>query len=545
MYAFCAYTYIIRKNKLFWGSGLKLDEQVNNQEKSQGFSKRVIALIAIVFVILLGSAAAYFALNGSVKNKYFSAEKATLDFIGDELTDRFEPELTWQEYTQKNAIASNFELSGEYQDLYSDSGLDPFSPEQILNNSSLTIKTEQDIKNKKVSAEFIANIAGMKIDDIRLYLTDKQIMFGLPFLDDILLIKNEDIDKLAKEIDPELDSLNIDLADLFDSKNQIISEEDIEYFKKEYLTMIHDELSDDAFTSKDEKVDVNGETIKAEKITMHLSEKEVKDLLVKVFDKIKKDEKIKEIIKEQLSTTAMIDQDMKEIFNEYENALEDAKHEIQDLYIPDGLSSTIWIDKKLIVKRELTFTVGSSENDYATLSINGEQLLEKKNQTFTYDFSFKDSYNEEGKLTFTGDLSWKDDKIKDTIKFLIDDIELAYTADETVKKGERDFNRVISYSDSYDNGSLIWSGKSNYNKDKMNSEHNISLDIDDLGGEFLTLNINIDGKKIKDVNIPKEENVKNIGEMTQAELYDYFEQDVAIQLQQWMMQIIGGGALGF
>lgn len=521
-----------------------MEEQMNNGEKKQGLSKRVIAIIAVLLVVLIGGATAYIALNSSEKTKYFAAEKATLDFIGDEFEGRFKPELKWQEYTQKNAIANTIELSGQYNDPYGAGANDPFSPDQILNNSSLTFNTEQDIDNKKMSAEVIASVAGMEIDGINVYITDDKFMLGLPFLDDVLLVENDDINKLLSEIDPELDEIDFELSDLFEPENQFLSEEDIEYFEKEYVEMIFKDLPDDAFTSKNEKTDVEGKSIKAEKLTMHLNEKKLKDILVKVLDKMSKDEKIKEIIKDQLSTTAVVDQDMNEIFNEFEEGLKMMKDEVQDLYIPDGLTSHIWVENKLVVKRELTFTIGSSEDDAATININGEQLLNNKNQTFTYDFGYTDAYDE-GDVTIIGDLSWKDDKIEDSIKLIVDDIEISYEANETVDKDKRDFNRVFSYSDSIENGSIIWAGEASYEKDSMSSVHDVSLDIDELGEDFLSIHLAIDGKKIKDVDIPDGDSAKNIGQMSEIELYEYIESDVAMQFQQWLMQLLGGGAMGF
>lgn len=521
-----------------------MEEQINQSGKKNGLSKRVIVLVSIILLIVAGSAAAYIAFNSSAKNKYFAAEKATIDFASEELQNRFEPEVKWQEYAQKNAIASTFELSGEYNDPNSEEGFGLFSPDQLINSSSLTLKTEQDIDNKRMSAELIANIAGMEIDNVNAYLTDQEFMLGLPFLDDILLVKNKDVNRLLKEIDPELDALDIDFADLFDTKEQIFSEKDVKYFEKEYLKMIHDELSEDSFTTKDEKIEVEGQSLKTEQIKMQLSEQEVKDLLTKIIDKLHKDKRVKEIIKDQLGATVIVDQDMQEVITEYEDSLLELKEEVKQLHIPDGITSTIWINKNLVVKREFSISAGSSADDLASLTIGGEQLLENKNQTFTYDFNFKDSYDQ-GTLTLEGDLTWKDDTINDSIKIIVDEAEISYTAKETVKNGKRDFNRTFSFSDPYDSGgSLVWSGKADYKKDSMSSEHSLAIEIDELGSEFLTVNLGIDGKKIKAVDIPKGENIKDIGQMSETELNQYIEEDAAMQFQQWVMQFLGGG-LGF
>lgn len=53
---------------------------------------------------------------------------------------------------------------------------------------------------------------------------------------------------------------------------------------------IYDELPDDAFESENEDVEVNGDSISAEKITMNLSEDQFKSLITSVLEKMKGDE---------------------------------------------------------------------------------------------------------------------------------------------------------------------------------------------------------------------------------------------------------------
>src|SRR5690625_7113346 len=73
----------------------------------------------------------------------------------------------------------------------------------------------------------------------------------------------------------------------------------------------------------------------------------------------------------------------------------------------------------------------------------------------------------------------------------------------------------------------------------MNSEHDVTLDIADMPQEIAALNIVIDSKKIKEVDLPEDENIKDIGSMSAAELEEYIDGDASEQFENWLFQIMG------
>ncbi|HLR41036.1 MAG TPA: hypothetical protein VK091_05125 [Virgibacillus sp.] len=188
--------------------------------------------------------------------------------------------------------------------------------------------------------------------------------------------------------------------------------------------------------------------------------------------------------------------------------------------------------------------MGPSSEQLATLVVDGTQSLKDEQQTFDYDLTVTENHNEET-VTITGDLSSEGDKSKDSIKLAVDGMELGYNANSTLKDGKRDFEREITADGAGENGKIIWTGNANYEKDKMSSEHNISFDGPELNQDMFALHIKNDAKTIKSVDIPEEDNVKDLGSMDANELMDYFETEVAPQAQQWMMGLLGGGAMGF
>src|SRR5699024_201534 len=112
------------------------------------------------------------------------------------------------------------------------------------------------------------------------------------FTDDILQIKSDDLPSLLHEMDPEsfTGKEEYDFGDFFDGFNAITKNVDMDHFKDEYAKMIYEAIPDGAFTVSSEKVNIQNNSIKADKITLHLSEKEFKSILDKTISTMQHDD---------------------------------------------------------------------------------------------------------------------------------------------------------------------------------------------------------------------------------------------------------------
>ncbi|MFD1039581.1 hypothetical protein ACFQ3N_14425 [Virgibacillus byunsanensis] len=517
-------------------------------------SKKIIAIIIGTVLVVGGSVAAFVLLNLPAKQTYFLAEKNSAEFLVDKFEERYQPELDWMEVTQEKPFETALELSAHYNDPNSGMGMGMFSPEQIINNSTLTITSAMDRDNKQLNSEIKADIGGMEVGDITFDLTADKVMLGLPFLEETLLLKEEDIGNLLKEIEPNTftGNENFDFNTFFESNN-MLSEDDLEYLKEEYATLIYDELPDDAFTSTDETVNVSNETIDTEKIDFKLSEEEVKDLLTIVLNKMESDDRLKEILKEQIvvqqfglgisasNLSPVMETEMDDFINEFESGLKEAQSALQDFHIPNGLRSTIWIKDDLIVKRDFSIEMGPSTEELGTFTVQGSQLFTDVSQTFDYVIGVTDAYMDES-VTVAGDLAWKDNKVSDSINLTAGGTEIIYEGTESLDDGKRDFERIFSMNDNNGEiGSFHWSGNATYQNDQMNSEHNLSIESPEISQDMFGLTILTNAKAIQSVDISSEENSKDIGIMSMDELMQYMELEVTPQFQQWMFSTMGAG----
>ncbi|WP_430784898.1 hypothetical protein VBD025_09690 [Virgibacillus flavescens] len=531
-----------------------MDESISAKGRNKGKSKKLIIFILTGILIIGGSVAAFVLLNLSDKQKYFLAEKNSAEFIEEQIKDRMETELSWQEKTKENPTETTIELAAAYNDPAAN--LSNLGPAQIINNSTLTIKNALDTEKKKMATEISGDFGGITIDGLNLYLTSEKLLVQLPFLQELLLVNEGDVSKLLNQIDPQTYSgeEKVEFDKLFNGSN-VLPEDDQEYLKEEYLKMLYDKLPDSAFKTTDEKIEVNSNTIDAEKITFHLTEKELKDLLITTMEKMKEDERFIEILREQLemqflgagsSLTPSVETNIDSMVAEFDASMEDAINGLEKLQIPDGLTSIIWTNNDLIVKRDFALSMGPSKDKIVTLNVDGTQLFNETEQTFDYKLGFEEN-GEKSDVTVTGDLSWKDNSAKDSIKLASSEGELTYEGTSTVDDGTKEFERNFTLKTGQEKGGITWTGNAEYQEEAMNAEHEISIQLPGMAEDIVSLQLENESNLVKQVDIPEDSQTKDIGGMDINALTQYIQKEVTPQFQQWLFGILGsgGGLNGF
>src|SRR5690625_1738110 len=242
-----------------------------------------------------------------------------------------------------------------------------------------------------VFADVEADVAGMTFDDIRVSLDDTKLLLQLPFLEDVLQIDSEDIGQLLHEIDPYTfeEDASYDFSQVFNLEDYPIPEDDSEYLKDKYGKFLYDELPDDAFSSEKEEVDLEGESVKAEKVTVHLTEDDVKTLVTNFAEEMENDDRLKKIMEVYFEKNFIPTDELDMLMDDFDDALEEMKEDVDEITLPEGIESSIWVKSGLIVKRHFALTTEDNFGDEVTFNIEGTQLLDDKKQTFDYDINFK------------------------------------------------------------------------------------------------------------------------------------------------------------
>ncbi|WP_053218267.1 DUF6583 family protein [Virgibacillus senegalensis] len=509
----------------------------------KNISKKTLWIIVLAAVIVIGaSISASALLKKNPKEQYFSAELNSFQFMKEVVENRYSDELDWVEATKEKPSESTFEVSAEYND---PSGYDMTGMSDIINNATITLKSGYNPEKQEMSLEAGANIAELSIEGIQFYLTSDKAMFTLPFLKEFVQVNETDLGDLLQQADPYTFSGEEEIE--FDNffKQSTLSEDQLKHLQDTYVKMIYDELPEDAFAAGDETVDVNGEKVDASKVTLSLSENQVKGLLKKVLSTMENDDQLKEIIKDQasLNPVTLNNGEITAFLEDFEEGIKESKEDLEDLKLPNGLTSILWMKDDLIVKRAFSVDLGYKEEEPVQLSLTADQLLTKEAQNFDYTLGFKDEWTDDT-FHITGDLSWKDNKADDEITLTNtgSGLEFNYTSTEELAGGTRDFDRSFSMNDpaSMEAYNLIWDGQSSYDKDQMNAEHHLALEGEGISQDIFQLNVSSDAKLVKSLDIDTgSENVVDIGKMSPEEMESYYYEDVMPQLQNWMMEYYG------
>ncbi|MDL4842090.1 DUF6583 family protein [Aquibacillus rhizosphaerae] len=509
------------------------------EKQSKTFSKKFIWIASIAAILIVGaSVAAATIFNKNPKEQFFSAEVNSLNFMKDAVEERYNDELDWVEATKEKPSETTMELSAEFND---PSGFDSTGMQEFINSSTITLTNGFDPKNKKMTLEAKASMAGISLEDIKFFLSSDNVMLSLPFLEKVIEVKESDLPDLITQFDPTgataVEEFEFDR--FFNQK--LMSEEDIKHIQETYVQMIYKELPEDAFSAEDDTVDVDGEQVEATKLSLQLSEQQLKDIIEKVLTALENDERLKEYLKEQMALDPAIagtytSEDMAQLINDFDTGIAEAKKELKDLQIPNGLTATVWTENDLIVKRDFSIEMAPAGEELVTFTIAGTQLLEKETQVFDYELGFDDG-TEADSLTLTGDLSWKDGKADDSITVSAAGVELSYTGAEQVNDGTREFDRQFAFNDSALPSAfqLNWNGSSTYDNDQMNSTHNFSVVGEGISEDIFQLNVSNDAELVKSIEFDTgSKEVLDLGSMSQEEIQMYIMEEAGPQLEQWM-----------
>ncbi|WP_144513858.1 DUF6583 family protein [Bacillus sp. FJAT-22090] len=487
--------------------------------------KRTWIIAIISLFVLAGGASAFYLAKKTPKEQYFYSEVKTIQHFQDLIETRYANEMDWAKKSTTSTTDNTYEFSGEY------SGDTNPQIEQVLNNSNLALRMATDPNKQEVETEINATILGVDVDPIKGYITTEEIILELPFYDQLLQLKDKDYGNLMRTFDPSYSGSEKLGLENFLGKDSMLSEENREYLKKEYLMYLYESLPEESFTATDETIEVNGKSTKTEKVTMSLTETQVKKILTDVLEKAKKDPKFKAMVEEylessfeQFTATSMTDETFK-----FDEVMENLITSVDKIDLPAGINSTIWHNADLIVKREFNMEIA----DAGALKIIGTQSLEDSAQNWDYTISMDND-----PLHFTGDLTTsKDGTYKDKISLLDDNkVGIVYNGEEKVTGDDRTFERTFIVEDEYQPMEFAWSGNSAYKKDSMKANHEFSIQLDNRSNAII--NMKQASKIIKKVNLPsKSEKMVNIGTMDAEALQQLMMEDIYPELERWGMSI--------
>lgn len=477
-------------------------------------SKKGIIGIIIAAVVLIGGGAAFALLSKSPKQAYMLAEKDNLENWQSLFEARYENELEWYDKTQNEKSESDATISFKVPE----SANDEFGMLAMLNTFSLVMNSQNDLKEGISNNTITINMMGNPVGNLLVGLNKHDLTVGSSLTNTMKI----DDKKLSEYLAAQgMEDADIDFTEIFSPEGIKQQQQDAEYLAQHYFTVFFKSLDDKNFTSDKGEVDVYGSKVKAENIVMTLDEAQIRKTAKALLDELAKDEKTKTIIERNMKTQSFGMEGVEQpTIEDFYAEIDKAREDIDSAELPDEVKSSIWVNDKIIVNRDLTIT---DKDD--TFTVKGMRDVKKNNSNFKYVFTAPTGEE----ATLVGELVFDGKKVNDLIEFTANQTTITYTANEDIKDKNNIFERKITVADGSGeldlpatNGSIAWEGEMTYDKDAFDGVHNFVVTTDDE--ELGRMVIDSKTKLIKKVEPMTFDNtVENLSDKTPEEIDAYLE----------------------
>ncbi|AMG61814.1 hypothetical protein H6Y62_00860 [Staphylococcus lugdunensis] len=491
-------------------------------------SKKLKIIISAVVILLIVAGigfGAYKIFSNTPKNTYLLSEQKTAKKFQNYFNHRFDNEVKFQEKMKDNSYLSNMSLSADAsKELIESMGL----PKSVIDATKITASIGHDDKNTKSLIKVNPTIADKEVGNFQ-WAADKNFQyFTAPLFKGDYKVKNSELVKQYAEISGEdeeqlkssgVTNQSLNLNTLLGSTQT--QQKDVDTIIKRYTDIVFDHLKDDNFKKEGkEEVKVDGETEKANKVTLKLDRADTKKLTLAILKKAKDDKELQSLVKNQMSK------------DEYKKQIEDALKKAEDAKEKEFIefTSTIYEKHHEILKRDITLT----DKDNKKVKIVGNNSITDDKLALDYKFTTDD-----GSFSLKGKSTGKDDNYKDKYDATFDNnynkstltFENKEKQDGTKRhdKGTITFDNAGTKQDFTFDNSLDTDVKNNQQKQKLT----VGIKLQDEPINFI---LNSDTKLKADISFDTDK-AKDIGELSSKEL-DKLDKEISKNGEKLLESII-------
>lgn len=356
-----------------------METQVN---QSTGNKKRPLIIgLAVIAVLAIGATAYAMFVDLSPRELYLKSEMNTFKALNESFEDSFEDALALQDKQMDEAYKSEARVGVEMDPgMLGAGGMEAAMIGSVLSNSEVKMATQHDPKKEEGSADIALTMNNTDLVKAEFYQNNKQTAVSVPAAyDKHVYFPNNQFGDVMRKFDPAYQGME-KLENFFKAVEGDISEEARDEAFQEFAKVYADSVKDENVKLKD-NVEFKGEKLR--ELTVSLSEKETKTLLVNFIEKIEKDDKILDAVAEQaalqggLPTGTMAptgSMSKEEAKKELKKVLADAKKAINDdLEIPGGMKQVVIVDgDDKVVSRDLSMKIGANGEEAVPMNYKSE-----------------------------------------------------------------------------------------------------------------------------------------------------------------------------
>ncbi|WP_137791019.1 DUF6583 family protein [Bacillus sp. E(2018)] len=356
-----------------------METQVN---QSTGNKKRPLIIgLAIIAVLAIGATAYAMFVDLSPRELYLKSEMNTFKALNESFEDSFGDALALSEKQMEEAYKSEASVGVDVDPaMFGAAGMEAAMIGSVLQNSEFKVTTQHDPKKEEGSVGMALRMNDADLMNAEFYQNNKQTAVNVPAAyDKNVYFENSQFGDVMRKFDPAYQGME-KLENFFKAVDGDLSEDARDEAFEEFAKVYADSVKDENVKLKDD-VDFKGEKLR--ELTVSLSEKETKTMLVNFVEKIEKDDEILDAIAEQSAlqgglqtgmvapTSSMSKADAKK---EIKTLLADAKKAIKDdLQVPGGMKQVVIIDgDDKVVSRNVTMKIGANGEEAVPMNYKSE-----------------------------------------------------------------------------------------------------------------------------------------------------------------------------
>ncbi|MGA4721713.1 hypothetical protein [Fictibacillus nanhaiensis] len=356
-----------------------METQVN---QSTGNKKRPLIIgLAIIAVLAIGATAYAMFVDLSPRELYLKSEMNTFKALNESFEDSFGDALALSEKQMEEAYKSEASVGVDVDPaMFGAGGMEAAMIGSVLQNSEFKVTTQHDPKKEEGSVGMALRMNDADLMNAEFYQNNKQTAVNVPAAyDKNVYFENSKFGDVMRKFDPAYQGME-KLENFFKAVDGDLSEEARDDAFEEFAKVYADSVKDENVKMKDD-VDFKGEKLR--ELTVSLSEKETKTMLVNFVEKIEKDDEILDAIAEQSALqgglqTGMVapnsNMSKADAKKEIKKLLADAKKAIKDdLQVPGGMKQVVIIDgDDKVVSRNVTMKIGANGEEAVPMNYKSE-----------------------------------------------------------------------------------------------------------------------------------------------------------------------------
>ncbi|QHT47807.1 hypothetical protein M662_15380 [Bacillus sp. SB49] len=537
---------------------------MSEQPKKKGMNKWLIIILTVVVIAAIGGTAFALLKENNPMVMYMDAQKNTIDEQTERMAEYTEDQMELADRQMKEAYKSEGTVTMDMN--FQGDQVQQVFPEVamiqgVLSTVQLNLDSKYNPETKELYGGMDLQMQGSSLANGNFYQSEDTFAAQAPFVyDKYFAFGNDQLGDVLTKYTGSSEGLE-ELPNFAEYAQSQMTQEEAKEMLTEYAVALGKELKQDQFTLS-EGEEYEGE--KYDKVTIEISEKEAKQMLVTLLEKVKEDERIQDTLEQQAALQGNVEGvQMEDLQAELDKAIEN----IDKVKIPGGINGEAYIKDDLVAHQTWTMNIADDTDETIKVAISNDYMKDGEDKyTSTFDVNLSPDSKDESiavKYEEKGEEKDKGLHVDYTIGVKSDFEQDNFTADlllntdYTNEGSKSDFELKLG-GEAFEQQAMpaisgfinTTSKEDGDNKVNQKTDFGLNLSMDDpaMGNMSADIEFNFDNNLTftDDLEFPalEENNTVQLMDVSDEEMMQ-IGQEVQMNFQEHLNSIMGGFGAGF